>query len=357
MSKCITFLLFGPVLCPGGGMKIILEYSNRLVQSGYKVNIVYPATINWKKSNLTYKIKSIYHYFLHEQRGWKCNRWFNLDSRVNEYHPWNLDYKNIPESDIYIATEVRTASYVAKYPINKDRKYYFIQDFENWHVTDEEVRATYHLPLNKIVIANWLSDIITNEEQEECTIVKNAFDFNYFKQSDPIENRDSCVVGTLYNPSPRKDINVAFNALDIVHKKFPTLKVLIFGTSQRPVHLPEWYEYHQNPTKEEHNSIYNKCSIFIGSSKIEGWGLTIGEAMMCGAAIACTDNGGYLEMAHHMENALVSPIGNAEALAENIIELIEDDDLRFRLANNGVAFMKQFSWDKSFNSMLKALGL
>lgn len=350
-------MLFGPVVSPGGGMKIILEYANRLAQEGYKVNIVYPATLNWKSRNLKYKLKSIYHYFYHELTGWKCRRWFKLDPRVREIHAISLNFHHIPKSDIYIATEARTAPYVAKYPVANSDKFYFIQDYENWYFNDHDLRETYHLPLNKIVIADWLADVIRKEEGECCKIVKNSFDFNYFVKSKDISERDKFIVGTLYHTHPRKDFKTAFSALNIVHEKYPQLKVLIFGTDERPSDLPEWYEYWQKPNRKDHNYIYNNASIFIGSSKVEGWGLTVGEAMICGAAIACTDNKGYKEMAINEENALLSPVGDSDSLAKNIIKLIENDSLRIQLASNACRFIQQFTWEIGYKNFKAALNL
>lgn len=355
--KTISFMLFGPVVSPGGGMKIILEYANRFVQEGYVVNIVYPATLNWKSRNLKYKLKSIYHYFYHEIMGWKCRRWFNLDSRVREFHTISLNFHHIPKSDIYIATEARTAPYVAKYPVEKSRKFYFIQDYENWYLNDSDLRSTYHLPLNKIVIADWIADIVRNEEKEHCKVVKNSFDFKYFVKSKEITERDKFTVGILYHTHPRKDFNMAFHALEIVHEKYPQLKVLAFGTAERPADLPEWYEYWQKPNRMDHNYIYNNASIFIGSSKVEGWGLTVGEAMICGASIACTDNNGYREMAIDGETALLSPVSDSKSLAKNIIKLIEDDSLRIMLATKASRFIQQFTWEIGYENFKAALNL
>lgn len=356
MKQTITFLLFGPVLCPGGGMKIILEYSNRLVEAGYRVNIVYPATINWKKRNLTYKFKSIYHYFLHEKRGWKCNRWFDLDPRVKEFHTWSLDFSNVPKSDIYIATEVRTAPYVAKYPISESQKYYFIQGYENWNVSDEEVRSTYLLPLQKIVISNWLFKIVHSYDPR-CKLIYNGFDNHYFYLDNPIENRNPLCIGFLYNSQPLKNMGLGFNIIERIKAKYPNVHIKMYGTEPRPETLPQEIDYYQRPDKKLHLSFYNDIAIFVGTSDSEGWGLPIGEAMMCGAAVACTDNQGYIEMATHLETALVSPVGDAEALANNIITLIENDKLRYKIAKKGIEFIKQFTWENSFNSMQKALGL
>ena len=69
---------------------------------------------------------------------------------------------------------------------------------------------------------------------------------------------------------------------------------------------------------------------------------------MCGCAVACTDNAGYREMAIDDNTALLSPIKNPAALAENIIRLIEDDALRIRIAEQGYEYIQKFKWDDSY---------
>ena len=107
----------------------------------------------------------------------------------------------------------------------------------------------------------------------------------------------------------------------------------------------------KRPSDELHNRLNNEAAIFIGTSKTEGWGLTVGEAMMCGQAVCCTDNAGYQEMAIDGETALVSPVGDSEAMANNIIRLIEDEELRYRIANNGYQFIQRFTWEESYHKL------
>lgn len=352
----ITFLLFSPCSSPGGGYKIIFEHANRLVQDGFEVNIVCPISLNWKKGTLYYKIQCIYAYFLRKYKiRYDCSSWFPIDKRVKFYLTYSLNYRHVPKSDIYIATEVQTAPYLDAYPIDTSRKYYFIQDYENWFVSDEQVRQTYHYRMNKFVITNWLKAIIENEESEKCTLVPNGFDFEEYKITKPIESRNKYTISMLYHKHERKDCNTALKALDIVKQKYPQTKVLAFGACPNPG-LPEWYEYSQQPDSQKHLWINNEAAIYVGSSKIEGFGLTVGEAMLCGEAVACTDNLGYQEMAKHEMTALLSPVKDAQSLAENIIRLIENDDLRISLANNGFNYIKDnFSWKKSHALLVKLL--
>ena len=83
-----------------------------------------------------------------------------------------------------------TAPYLEKYPIDNNQKFYFIQDYENWGRTDQEVRNTYHYKMNKIVISKWLLNIVTNEEAEKCTLVPNGFNLKEFYLTIPIKRKN-----------------------------------------------------------------------------------------------------------------------------------------------------------------------
>ena len=351
----ITFIFPHPVDGPTGGYKVVYEYANRLVADGYRVNIVYSGSLFWMKKSLYFKLTNCVRYVQRLIKGYSGRRWFDLDKRVKEHFTFSLNYRHVPKSDIYVATSPYTAMYVKDYPT--DKKFYFIQDYENWGaVTDEILRSTYHYPLKKIVISNWLREIIC-EESEKCEMIPNGFDFNYFRYTKPINRRDKFAVVMLYHEMERKGCKYGFEALELVKQRYPQLRVTLFGTPERPANLPEWYEYYQQPNRDTHNRIYNDASIFLGTSNIEGWGLTVGEAMMCGAAVVCTDNKGYLEMAVHEENALVSPVRDARGLADNMIRLIEDDELRCRLAKNAMEGIRRFTWDRSYARLLEVLDL
>ena len=86
----------------------------------------------------------------------------------------------------------------------------------------------------------------------------------------------------------------------------------------------------------------------------EGWALPPAEALQCGAALVCTDIGGFGAYAINNETALVSKVYDVQSLAENILKFITDNDLRIRIAKNGNKYIQQFTWDKSF-SMMKRL--
>lgn len=339
----ITFLLVGVTSFPAGGFKVIFEYANRFAKEGNIVNIVMGAVTISPKTTLAALFRFPYYKITNN---YKPTNWFNLHENVNFFYHFTLAERNIPESDVIIATAVETAFYLNKYK-NNFKKLYFIQDFENWAITEKKVFKTYTFPFKKIVIAPWLKEKVESTGND-AIVISNGFDFNYFKFSKPIESRYKFNILMMYHTMERKRCYDSIAALEIVKQKYPELKITMFGRPARPTGIPFDFDYYQSPDREIHNKLYNESAIYIAASSVEGWGLTIGEAMICGCAVACTDNDGFKIMAHDNETALLSPVYDYKKLAENIIKLIENDELRIRLAKKANENIQQYTWDNSY---------
>lgn len=348
----ITFLFSGLSFKIAGGYKVVYEYANRLSNDGYEVNIVY-SLMRYDKKFWRIILGTFYRIIRIGLYGYKT-KWFLLNNTVTEHLVWNLNEKNVPKSDCYVATSVETSYSLNSYS-KKENNIYFIQGFENWGgTTTNEVIQSYHFLLKKIVIAKWLEKIV-HSCGEQCVKISNGFDFTYFRKNIDFVDKDKYKITMLYHPSKRKGCIDAYAALEMVKAKYPKLTVYLFGTYSKPKKLPSWYYYYKCPNKEVHNQIYNESAIFIGASHSEGWGLTIGEAMMCGAAVACTNNAGYQEMVEDGITALVSEVQNPKALADNIIRLIENDDFRIEIAKKGYEFIQQFTWENSYEKLKSVL--
>ena len=352
--KKIFFLLPNSASKPVGGVKVVLEYANRLAKDGYYVSLVYAAYSRWCKFGLLHTLYYLYRFIIAKISGNFKPRWFLVDQRIEQTLVWSFDKFQYFKDATFIATAVDTAFYLNRYKTNSNNKFYFIQDFENWFVSDEFVRQTYHYDMKKIVVSTWLKNII-EDCGEQAVLVPNGFDMNFFNLSTSIQDRDSNEIICLYHTDKRKGLDVAFQAFEGVKKICPNLHVTLFGSPPKPENLADWYSYYQQPDRETFNRIYNRAAIFVGASYAEGWGLTIGEAMLCGCAVACTDNLGYLEMAKDGETALVSPVGQYKPLADHIIQLIKDNELRQRIAKAGNAFIHQMDIETSYRQFKKAI--
>ncbi|WP_305152533.1 glycosyltransferase [uncultured Duncaniella sp.] len=108
------------------------------------------------------------------------------------------------------------------------------------------------------------------------------------------------------------------------------------GTASESI---EFVSYTPN-VKEE----YHKASIFVLSSRYEGWGLVMVEAMSQGCAVvACDYKGRQTEAVCNNINGLICTPDNVDELAFKIKELINNDSLRTNLQFQGVNSVAEYS--------------
>ena len=77
-----------------------------------------------------------------------------------------------------------------------------------------------------------------------------------------------------------------------------------------------------------------KCNAFVVSSYVENHSSSLIEAMIVGAPCISTYVGGVQNMTRNGENALIYNPTDAVALADNIMQIFENDDLALKLSEN-----------------------
>lgn len=373
MTRSICFLTCGIDHGPVGGYKVVYEYANRFVAAGWNVAIAYPFcspgnrfpkyfwespfhAVNLFRSYVVWKLKTM----LGRLRG---GAWFPLDRRVRKIYP--LQYsrrfpRRFPRGTKFIATYITTVRDLNRFMVPTSDKVNLIQGFEAWFgVTPEEVLETYRFPMQRVAISEWLCEKV-REAGTTAVKISNGLDFEYFRNNRTegeagVSSATKVEIAMLWHGDTLKRTEDALEALRLVKVEHPEIHVTAFGVPDTPPNLPDWFTYVQKPDRDRHNRIYNEADIFVASSEQEGWGLTPCEAMICGAAVCCTDIGGYREFAKDGETALMSPPRDPKALAANICRLIADPALRARIAKAGSEKVREFSWERSFEMMKRLL--
>lgn len=353
----ITFVLPGYSRHPIGGYKMVFEYANRLVEDGFNIAIFFDNSEVLKK----YKAPEIIKRIFIEYSTQRNPKWFDLDPRIKKISSRSKSLNSLyNKTDIVIATSARTVK-ICQDKFEKARKIYFIQDFEadetgeSWSFSTKELYQTYSAGFTNIVISKWLKTIVDKHSKEPSVYVRNPIDTNKYRVIYPIEKRNPFVIGMLYHESERKGCKYTLQAIANVHNKYPNLRVKMFGACPPPTNLPNWFEYSENASQQQTIQIYNSISIFASGPIKEGFGLTALEAMACGSALVSSNNLGASEYAIDNKNALISPIKDSLAMEHNIIRLIEDNNLRKKIANNGVISAQAYSWKEAYAGFKKAI--
>lgn len=350
----ITFVLPGYCLRPVGGAGVVYEYANHLTERGHEVCVVHPRFVANRQHNLFRWILAqgarLYKFFSFKKR-----KWIKINALVKMLYVSDLSEKNIPKSDVIVATAWHTAEYISNYSLSKGRKYYLIQHFEAWGVPEKRVINTWEGPFKLILISKWLLNKAINLgiEKKNIAYIPNGFNHEKFKVINPIQNREKCI-SMMYHRLSWKGSFDGIAALEYVKKIYVELKVIFFGRDVRPLGLPRWIEYKQNlSTDELVRQVFNKSSIFLFPSWGEGSPMPPLEAMACGCALVSTNCTGVNEYVKHEENALLSPVRDVESLQANIIRLLSDDNLRMSIAQNGYKSVQRRNWNYSTDLLEK----
>ena len=360
LTMRITFILPMFLESPSGGFKVVYEYANRLQRRGHRVTLVHPRNLGLRpahlvsgRENLIDRLKRRLWAPRLQLRHWRhagLVPWFSLDRGIDVRLTPDLDERWIPDGDIIVATAFQTARAVSGYGDRKGRGYYLIQSFEDWMGKAEEVRATWRLPLQKIVVSRWLERIAIElgEERRTCYIPL-GIDCSHFRVTRPIERRSVPRIGMLAHPLPIKGTRDGLAALEMIRSESPEVEAILFGTEPRELissDWPEWIEYVRLPSAAGLVDIYNSCRIFLHPSRLEGWGLPAAEAMACGCALVAAHNDGVDEFAVDGENSLLAPVGSPDGLAGHLRYLLQNEGRRIEIAQNGQRQIQQFDWSR-----------
>ncbi len=115
------------------------------------------------------------------------------------------------------------------------------------------------------------------------------------------------------------------------------------------------------PFTNEIQKYYLNSSIFVSSSRWEGFGLVITEAMECGVPVIAFENSGPKEIINkNNENGILVPRNNIDALGKAILDLIKDEEKRKKISKNSIERAKDFSventiekWNKLLSQVVK----
>jgi D-inositol-3-phosphate glycosyltransferase len=89
---------------------------------------------------------------------------------------------------------------------------------------------------------------------------------------------------------------------------------------------------------------YSAAEIVVVPSHYESFGMVALEAMACGTPVVASETGGLAFLVRDGETGFHVPAADAEALAERLASLVEDEELRRKLANQAAEYARGFSW-------------
>lgn len=219
--------------------------------------------------------------------------------------------------------------------------------------------ASYGITRNLLVLSRWQQEVIRINHGIKGRIVPVGVDSNFHNMHfRDTPDRPLIVSAIMRRPeggfSGHREQEYLIQQLDMVKRLHPEVEIYImtppaeFAASLSLQALLNTGRY-QLRTPGNDNELayhYNETEIFVSASTNDAGSLPGLEAMRCGAALVTVYSGGNLEYCAHGQNCLMS-YRHENRLAADILTLIDDRELRLRLAARGEQDSLRFTWERS----------
>ena len=181
-------------------------------------------------------------------------------------------------------------------------------------------------------------------------VIPNAASFIAEKYSDCSQKRVIAVGRLDYQKSFDRLIQV----WEKMHQQMPEWRLDIFGQGEWKDMLQRMIDergleasVNLNAPTKDIGKEYSESSMIVMSSHYEGFPMVMIEAMACGLPAVCFDfKCGPRDIIIEGENGLIVPDGDIDGLAEAMVRLMRDDELRKRMGENAKKVVEKYSEDR-----------
>ena len=187
-------------------------------------------------------------------------------------------------------------------------------------------------------------------------VINNSIDLNSFKPIEDIRgelniSKNELVIGIVGQISKLKGHDVFLKAASIILKKNKNIKFLIVGEVRRERDqglceaLINKLDLRENVifTGFRHDiaNVLSAIDILAFPTLKESFGRSAIEAMALGKPVVASNVGGVPEIVRHGKTGILVSPGDAEELADGLLELINDKEKREDMGNEGLKVVRE----------------
>ncbi|MCX5800918.1 MAG: glycosyltransferase family 4 protein [Candidatus Eisenbacteria bacterium] len=187
---------------------------------------------------------------------------------------------------------------------------------------------------------------------DKIDVVECGLDHTLYRKMDV--PRDPKLVLYLGRLRKYKCVHLLIRAMINVRDSVPGARLVVVGDGPykseledlaRALGLSETVEFRGHVSPDEKVKLLCQATVVANPSPKEGWGLTVVEANACGVPVVASSSPGLVDSIRDGETGILVEHGNVEQLAQRMVELLVNDELRERLSRAAVEWAGRFSWE------------
>ena len=191
---------------------------------------------------------------------------------------------------------------------------------------------------------------------KSVTVIPLATDVKPIDKIGPkSQNPTVIVVGRIVRMKRIEEVLAAFQ---LILAKIPSAKLWVVGPGD-PKYLKllktKEVVFWGKVTEEKKIALLKRAWLLVSASVREGWGLVVTEAAACGTPAVVYNVPGLRDSVKNNKTGIICNKNTPNELANQIIRLIENHQLRRKLSVQALEYSRQFDWDRSAKETLAIL--
>ncbi len=194
---------------------------------------------------------------------------------------------------------------------------------------------------------------LTDHLDTDAVIIPNGIYANRYTEGKRIEKWSGNTIGFIGRfEEPRKGLSVLVEALPVISRFAPDVKVLVAGPGDPAEviqsidpQLRQRFEFLGKITEDEKADFMSSVAVYVApNTGGESFGIILAEALAGGACVVASDIPAFDDLLGHGEFGALFESESSTELAKVVIDLLRDEKKRKELSSRGKERAKTFDW-------------
>lgn len=206
----------------------------------------------------------------------------------------------------------------------------------------------------RIAVSEAARATLTEHLETDAVVIPNGIYADRYRDGEVLDKWSGNTIGFIGRfEEPRKGLSVLLDALPIIARFAPDVRVLVAGPGDQKAvsdeidpQLRHRFEFLGRISEKEKADFLSSVAIYVApNTGGESFGIILAEALAGGATVLASDIPAFDSLLGHGKYGSLFESENPQDLAKVAIDLLRDEEKRRELSRKGKDYAQRFDWD------------